>query len=177
MHRNVASAFSCVRWSSSAMRWMKGSSGRGERGSDTYNGLAIFKQYELTGRSWVLIFLGEVPDNPAQWRTSPSFVNDTSREATCSWRVCRTSAPSSVNRQPRTSYTSTGEIASRSRVFLHVSPGGHSLFERNPALAHSRYMCSLFVSVPDLANADSNCSDSFFRPIEAKRPLLEVTVA
>lgn len=33
-----------------------------------------FKKYEL-GRSFsVLIFLGQVPDDPSQWRASPSFV-------------------------------------------------------------------------------------------------------
>jgi len=33
-----------------------------------------FKKYELGGSFAVLIFLGEVPDDPSQWRTSPSFV-------------------------------------------------------------------------------------------------------
>jgi tyrosinase len=32
------------------------------------------KKYELGGSYWVLIFLGEVPDDPSQWRSSPSFV-------------------------------------------------------------------------------------------------------
>jgi hypothetical protein len=61
---------------------------------------------------WVL--LAEVPDNPAHWRTSPSLLTGTSQEATCSWRVGRTSTsvPSPANRQmiwSRTSYTSTGK--------------------------------------------------------------------
>ncbi|KAI0065560.1 photo-regulated tyrosinase [Artomyces pyxidatus] len=34
----------------------------------------LFKKYELGGSFSVLIFLGTVPDDPAQWRTSPSFV-------------------------------------------------------------------------------------------------------
>ena len=33
-----------------------------------------FKKYELSQSFAVLIFLGEVPDDPSQWRTSPSFV-------------------------------------------------------------------------------------------------------
>jgi tyrosinase len=33
-----------------------------------------FKKYELGGSFSVLIFVGEVPENPSQWRTSPSFV-------------------------------------------------------------------------------------------------------
>jgi len=32
------------------------------------------KKHELGGSYWVLIFLGEVPDDPKQWRTCPSFV-------------------------------------------------------------------------------------------------------
>ena len=32
------------------------------------------KKHELGGAYWVLIFLGEVPDDPLQWRTCPSFV-------------------------------------------------------------------------------------------------------
>jgi len=32
------------------------------------------KKHELGGSYWVLIFLGEVPHDPSQWRTSPSFV-------------------------------------------------------------------------------------------------------
>jgi tyrosinase len=32
------------------------------------------KKYELGGSFWVLIFLGSVPDDPSQWRSSPSFV-------------------------------------------------------------------------------------------------------
>ncbi|KAI0297678.1 photo-regulated tyrosinase [Russula brevipes] len=33
-----------------------------------------FKKYELGGSFSVLIFVGEVPENPSQWRTCPSFV-------------------------------------------------------------------------------------------------------
>jgi tyrosinase len=32
------------------------------------------KKYELSGSYWVLIFLGEVPEDPSKWRTSPNFV-------------------------------------------------------------------------------------------------------
>jgi tyrosinase len=32
------------------------------------------KKHELGGSYWVVIFLGEVPDDPKQWRTCPSFV-------------------------------------------------------------------------------------------------------
>jgi len=33
-----------------------------------------FKKYELGGSFAVLIFLGQVPDDPSQWRTAPTFV-------------------------------------------------------------------------------------------------------
>ncbi|KAI0064090.1 tyrosinase [Artomyces pyxidatus] len=36
-----------------------------------------FKKYELGGSFAVLIFLGPVPEDPAQWRASPSFVGAT----------------------------------------------------------------------------------------------------
>jgi tyrosinase len=32
------------------------------------------KKYELGGSFWVLVFLGEVPDDPSHWRSCPSFV-------------------------------------------------------------------------------------------------------
>jgi len=32
------------------------------------------KKYELSGSYWVLIFIGEVPQDPSKWRTSPNFV-------------------------------------------------------------------------------------------------------
>jgi tyrosinase len=32
------------------------------------------KKYELSGSYWVLAFLGQVPDDPSQWRSCPSFV-------------------------------------------------------------------------------------------------------
>jgi len=32
------------------------------------------KKYELSGSYWVLVFLGEVPEDPSKWRTSPNFV-------------------------------------------------------------------------------------------------------
>jgi tyrosinase len=32
------------------------------------------KKFELGGSFWVLIFLGQVPDDPSQWRSCPSFV-------------------------------------------------------------------------------------------------------
>jgi len=32
------------------------------------------KKFELSGSYWVLIFLGQVPDDPSQWRSCPSFV-------------------------------------------------------------------------------------------------------
>jgi tyrosinase len=32
------------------------------------------KKYELGGSFWVLIFLGDVPDDASQWRSCPSFV-------------------------------------------------------------------------------------------------------
>ena len=34
----------------------------------------LVKKYEISGSFSVLIFLGEVPDDPEQWCTSPSFV-------------------------------------------------------------------------------------------------------
>jgi tyrosinase len=33
-----------------------------------------FKKYELGGSFAVLIFLGQVPEDPSQWRTAPTFV-------------------------------------------------------------------------------------------------------
>jgi tyrosinase len=32
------------------------------------------KKYELSGSYWVLVFLGQVPDDPSQWRSCSSFV-------------------------------------------------------------------------------------------------------
>ena len=45
--------------------------------ADTVRDWAVrihFKKYELGGSFSVLIFLGDVPEDPSQWRTSPSFV-------------------------------------------------------------------------------------------------------
>jgi len=39
-----------------------------------YTTRICFNKYELGGGFAVLIFLGEVPDDPSQWRTSHSFV-------------------------------------------------------------------------------------------------------
>jgi tyrosinase len=49
----------------------------GQEGSKVLNDWTVrihFKKYELGGSFAVLIFLGEVPADPSEWRTAPTFV-------------------------------------------------------------------------------------------------------
>ena len=51
-----------------------GSSGRPNHGLWDWTARIEFKKYELSTSFSALVFLGQVPENPQDWRTSPNYV-------------------------------------------------------------------------------------------------------